>query len=226
MSYISDKIKLVTNDQFGSHFIALKDIEANELLTTETPIIVVHGQKWNMALYKILSTPSIKSQMNELYPRNVKDMRNFTWRDYPTFDIYEYVRNLVNPEEVALYYNKMIKNCFRTSIFDICVYYNTSFFNHSCCPNAKVVSDPLTNEASCYSTININKGEQIFISYLPGEDIRTLDLTNTWGFACKCNKCCIKTQGKSMYSQKTIIAGLGLLAICVPLIFLYSTKKS
>lgn len=65
-----------------------------------------------------------------------------------------------------------------------------SLVNHSCTPN--LFNFAVDNQEVCVTIRPIQKGEQLFISYLRQDDItvqRQADLKHNYGFECKCGKC-------------------------------------
>lgn len=72
-----------------------------------------------------------------------------------------------------------------------------SYINHSCAPNANVLHLP--NKTVVNSILPIQKGEQVFISYMTGDDFdgtRTEfkeKLEQIYGFRCDCSVCQDKT---------------------------------
>lgn len=82
-----------------------------------------------------------------------------------------------------------------------------SFLNHSCVPNAKIQKNSKTNliKVTIEAEKNIQKGEQIFISYLPEYLLLKMkqsdDFVTTLGFECQCEKC-IKEIKKKPKSKK------------------------
>ncbi|XP_055295206.1 SET and MYND domain-containing protein 4-like [Sitodiplosis mosellana] len=68
----------------------------------------------------------------------------------------------------------------------------TCIFNHSCYPNA--FNHVIDNQSVLITIRPVEKGEQLFISYLGEEtekstDFRRMSLMNDFGFFCECDKC-------------------------------------
>lgn len=74
------------------------------------------------------------------------------------------------------------------------LYLITSFFNHSCCPNVAIFGK--NNLSICKAILPIQKGDQLFVSYVDEDDdeLKTVAgrknfLQNNFGFNCKCSIC-------------------------------------
>lgn len=71
------------------------------------------------------------------------------------------------------------------------VYYHGSFFNHSCLPNCHVYI--IENRLYVYTMQPIQKGEQLFISYINSfvltREQRRVLLARSWDFDCMCCLC-------------------------------------
>lgn len=67
-----------------------------------------------------------------------------------------------------------------------------SYFNHSCAPN--VVGIDVDNKRMWLTVRPIKKGQQLFISYLEGQEYEDTDarqryISDVFGFICHCEKC-------------------------------------
>ncbi|EIN11058.1 hypothetical protein PUNSTDRAFT_101047 [Punctularia strigosozonata HHB-11173 SS5] len=78
---------------------------------------------------------------------------------------------------------------------------DASFFNHSCAPNMGT-KDRLGRAWEFRSSKQIQKDEELFISYLSLEELEEMDafarrerLQNVWGFECSCHRCRIEIEG-------------------------------
>lgn len=70
------------------------------------------------------------------------------------------------------------------------VYLTQSYFNHSCSPN--LIHYRYQNKSICITSRPIEKGEQLFISYLALDHVtefRQNHLYENYGFRCKCERC-------------------------------------
>lgn len=72
------------------------------------------------------------------------------------------------------------------------LFYLSSFFNHSCRPNASYVWNPTQHRMEFYACCDILTDEEITISYIPLRQFRTLrqyKLERTYSFKCTCIAC-------------------------------------
>lgn len=72
----------------------------------------------------------------------------------------------------------------------LCIFAVSSFFNHSCAPN--LANQQRANLMYCRTSRPIQKGEQLFISYLDNDqptESRKNILRTSFHFECKCSKC-------------------------------------
>ncbi|XP_055295210.1 SET and MYND domain-containing protein 4-like [Sitodiplosis mosellana] len=88
------------------------------------------------------------------------------------------------------------KNAFNTEVEDQYTTYDIydvlSIANHSCSPNLDCYNSGKIDY--CETVRPIEKGDQLFISYLGGEVLESTSqrrkyLKKNWGFDCKCDKC-------------------------------------
>jgi SET and MYND domain-containing protein len=94
-------------------------------------------------------------------------------------------------------------NAFRATLADdepvgLCFEPTIALANHSCCPNAAVVFNGRT--VSLRALDKIQKGEQIFISYIDptqSTDERVAQLKERYFFQCECPKC--RGRGETPY---------------------------
>ncbi|KAK8123039.1 hypothetical protein PG984_011709 [Apiospora sp. TS-2023a] len=74
------------------------------------------------------------------------------------------------------------------------VYTMFSRINHNCLPNARYGWNNTIQRLTVHVNRDIEKDEQIFISYLPliydARDKRVKSLKENWGFDCTCEACC------------------------------------
>lgn len=89
-----------------------------------------------------------------------------------------------------------------SSLVEIMAIYS-SFFNHSCAPNAKHMY--IGNKICLFTILPVRKGEQLFIQYRDGEGStkeRRSFLLNLFDFECNCIKCtaCV-TEADSLRMQ-------------------------
>ncbi|POS86002.1 hypothetical protein EPUL_002765 [Erysiphe pulchra] len=101
-------------------------------------------------------------------------------------------------------------NAFRATLPDatpigICFDPKISLVNHSCVPNAHVVSEGRT--MSLHSLKKITTGEELFISYVDAEQpciLRRDQLWKTYFFWCECPSCKNELENESLTRQNKI----------------------
>ncbi|CAL5986338.1 SET_domain-containing protein [Hexamita inflata] len=163
--YVSPKITRTNNKQFGNHFIANDNIKIGELIIFEK----------NVILYKVVNPTVGCTQL--LY----------TMTDY---ELDKFASKYVGGD----FDDKMQKNLFSIgyngddSIEGF--YPQATYINHSCDNN--VYRFFAANMIGIVACKNIQKGDQIFISYyrpaeMSREDI--LSLGRKYDFKCKCSYC-------------------------------------
>eukprot|EP01116_Phalansterium_solitarium_P003562 TRINITY_DN14382_c0_g1_i1.p2 TRINITY_DN14382_c0_g1~~TRINITY_DN14382_c0_g1_i1.p2 ORF type:complete len:324 (+),score=80.65 TRINITY_DN14382_c0_g1_i1:1271-2242(+) len=108
-----------------------------------------------------------------------------TNRKFFSYDWFSRVMQLLHLNSIAVRFRPEDKPV------GVALYILTSFFNHSCDPNALVTFDG-TNTARVTAAVPIAAGDEVFISYadtdLPRFD-RRLHLEQHYGFLCQCPKC-------------------------------------
>lgn len=112
------------------------------------------------------------------------------------------IKNIFNSEKTQRFLMHLIvehaliisNNSFHGNMWNVFKAYAvacvSSFFNHNCEPN--VFNFSIANYEVYITVAPIEKGQQLFISYLSGEPTpleRQTWLLDRWNFICKCDKC-------------------------------------
>ena len=103
----------------------------------------------------------------------------------------------------------------------ICLFPEASYFNHDCDPNVdfeiRYSADKSRFIFSARTSKPVSEGEQLFISYVPGNTLPlsrlSAKLNSRWGFECHCAKC-----------RSRLMNAMGIIIFCVtvPSFFLMS----
>lgn len=197
-SLIINKMKLTNIPNKGQGYVAERLIKEGELLLNEQiKVITQKNQKSNdqiklRLIYLILTNIKFKNQFSSLHPDKIEVT------DDKTNKIILSIKNIKNvkmkfffesidPKDILLCFDKIKKNVFEYSN-KLFIAFDGSKFNHSCCPNIDYYYDEVNNTLSFYSNKEINKGEELTISYLK-ENVSSSNLEYTYGFKCDCEKC-------------------------------------
>lgn len=86
-----------------------------------------------------------------------------------------------------------------------------SRFNHCCIPNIHNAYNPTIRKETFHSIRDIEAGEELTVSYLPGMCARAerQERLKQWGFQCTCVACQDTPKGKMLEKQLVQIAKLG-----------------
>jgi len=198
--FISSKLSLVTNNINNNKVIAKSNIFKDELLIIEYPSINLFGECVNnrelKTLKKYIENKHLQSII-DLYPRDYsytktslvksiqKLIKNVKSTDYNLFCYF----HQFSSDELEFYFAKYIYNAFEGNDFGPLTLPFIAKLNHSCNPNVKFIFNKLNGSMYVYSVKNINKGEEIFDSYLENKTIFNHKdyLSNHYGFVCSCD---------------------------------------
>jgi SET domain-containing protein len=189
-NYISDKIFF---DNINDYICikANKNIKKGEIILKEYPKINLFGEEEiDKGLQVIKKFIEIKE--SELYPRNYKYKKTKMIKDvHKIINSTPKLKNFFakySKEEIEFYYAKYIYNCFEGGKYGPLPLIITAKLNHSCNPNVEFYFDEQIGQMITITTRFINKGEEIFSSYLTKKVIKSHKnyLEEHYGFSCEC----------------------------------------
>eukprot|EP01090_Pellita_catalonica_P016409 TRINITY_DN4679_c0_g1_i1.p1 TRINITY_DN4679_c0_g1~~TRINITY_DN4679_c0_g1_i1.p1 ORF type:complete len:408 (+),score=67.70 TRINITY_DN4679_c0_g1_i1:36-1226(+) len=134
-------------------------------------------------------------------------------------------KDLPREETLAIFKRSFLQieaNAFRVTIDNvehICLFPTTSFFNHSCYPNAEL-RNVEENSFACKVALlrDVDPGDEICISYLSPQQLyqpqaerqKVIVQNPSWNFKCKCSRCNQPPPCDSLIEKKTAKASLKL----------------
>jgi hypothetical protein len=199
--YISDKLNLINTNNDNNKIIASANINKDELLIIEYPIINLFdknhekNQNRELKIIKKYIENKDKSFIQDLYPRTkiykktnmIKIIHKLIKNAKDDNKLYMFFSRL-DKEELEFYFAKYLYNTFEGNNFGPLTLPYIAKINHSCNPNVRF----LFNKDDCcmyvYANKNIKKNSEILDSYIENKKIdnHKLYLEEHYGFNCGC----------------------------------------
>jgi len=198
-NFISDKIKIINQKDYNK-VICDENIKKDEILIIEFSQINIFGMddknRELQILKKYIENKNNKDIIN-LYPRNynyiktdmiksvhkiLKSIKNTDKKLYNFLIEYQ-------KDELEYYFAKYIFNAFEGNEYGPLTLPLIAKLNHSCKPNVYFTLDKNSGCMILKAKKNINKGEEIFDSYLENKQIKNHKtyLEEHYGFMCDCD---------------------------------------
>jgi len=182
-------IEYVAKHAMAQGFVATKEILAGTMILSETPVFTIP-----FAFMTETQTTGreqfIKSQITQLPHRTNQQFLSLE-NYFPSFIDPQNNQRVDTP-----YTGTILTNAIPLSVGtnytrsnDLGVFLELSKINHSCRPNAQQTWNQDLGVETLYSLYNIEKGEEITISYCPESRIDPNFLQTTFRFECACASC-------------------------------------
>jgi hypothetical protein len=199
--YINDNIRLVDIKNKGKGYIAMKDINKEDIILIEKPEIYINKPNENPMfeiIYNVYNS-KYKKEWDELVPQKI-----ITTIDNEIIKEIENIKNnkikkfftKIDKNELALACAKYKQNAFnmdnRKEKIKPCVLFNGAKFNHSCIPNINFYYDENRNIMIFLANKKINKNTELSDNYININKKyieRKKILEEQYKFTCICKKC-------------------------------------
>merc|ERR1712110_843680 len=171
--------------------------------------------KWEViSVLRLLETDLKDKKLISLCTNNDDLINDPDWEDY-CINVIDFILSLCpgrwNEQQISRSLGMIRSNSYAVEVGDLANYGmvrllfpTLSMINHSCQENARCVIRR-DFKMDVYSTVDIAKGEEITISYLPSLFFtlpeRQRKLEQTWFFQCKCCRCSDSTESGTHFSS-------------------------
>ena len=218
MDYIDLRIAKTYIPGKGMGFIATENISNDTIIIKEKPLTnikdnIVYSDIFQL-LYEILKNKQLSIKFNKLQPKSLQDysfnkgkkeriLSELKSLETHNSEIYSFLIENFNQEEILLYCAKYICNAFQFDNKPV-ILFNGTIFNHSCLPN--VIFGQNGSQMYFMTCRNILKGEEIcdnYIDIISNKKERQLQLKEQYGFVCQCERCNDKNSKK--YDNKVLM---------------------
>jgi len=196
----------------GIHYKANDNIKEGEVLLIEQPLIHIFSKNYEKNKYNLIDELNLDEEFEDeqsiIYQilltklkqkMKYEQLNDLLYSLYNSSNLNEDLKK--RKENFSTQDKNLLKiiscNCLLTTknthgfeYNDICygLWIESSFFNHSCTPNAFYFG--VGPYIIIKSISNIRKGEEIFISYTePKPYVERVSSLAKWGFKCKCSLC-------------------------------------
>jgi hypothetical protein len=199
--YINENIRLVDIKNKGKGYMAIKDINKDDIILIEKPEIYITMPNENPLfeiIYNVYNSKYIK-EWEELVPQKmigkidnemIKEIENIKNNKIKKF------LQKIDKKEIMLAYAKYKQNAFnmdnKKEKIKPCILFNGAKFNHSCIPNINFYYDEKKNVMIFFANKKINKNTEICDNYIninKRYDERKKILEEQYKFTCICKKC-------------------------------------
>jgi hypothetical protein len=201
-TYISPKIKFITNNTNNHTVICTSRIQKNETILIESPYVTLYGEPdidrglQTIQKYMLLAN---HDEIQTLYPRS--NISNYP-KTKMIKQIHKIITSLPNKynklrsffdtytkKEIEFYYAKYLFNAFEGYTYGPLTLPLLAKFNHSCNSNINFKFDVSRGVMIVQSTKEILPGEELFNSYLYNKTIPNHPeyLREHYGFSCNCS---------------------------------------
>ena len=220
--YMSQKISIQQDKEKGLIIVAKEDIPKGEIIIAEKAIAFFPNLDKNLKNIKIE-----KEERHNILKNKIKEKMLYCREDNPEiFEIYDgtngnlsleqrkdnYLKNILNKDinisEKTI--STLFTDSFSTSFYlydqllfsGYGLFYNSSFFSHSCCPNTMVYG--IGDFIFVLTDRNIKQNEELTTFYVENDKDyfeRRAMLKNQYGFDCQCELCKIEQKQFEKYPE-------------------------
>ena len=220
--YMSQKISIQQDKEKGLIIVAKEDIPKGEIIIAEKAIAFFPNLDKNLKNIKIE-----KEERHNILKNKIKEKMLYCREDNPEiFEIYDgtngnlsleqrkdnYLKNILNKDinisEKTI--STLFTDSFSTSFYlydqllfsGYGLFYNSSFFSHSCCPNTMVYG--IGDFIFILTDRNIKQNEELTTFYVENDKDyfeRRAMLKNQYGFDCQCELCKIEQKQLEKYPE-------------------------